>query len=208
MAIILTILTSTVQSQTERSVTEAKGLKVGTKAPMFLALDADSNIFSLKEAIHESPVVIIFYRGFWCPVCNKHLASIQDSLKMIEAKGVRVIAISPEKPEYLSKMASKSGAKYSLLYDEAYEISNAYDVTYKPTTMQLFTYNTFLGAKIKKTHTDSTQQLPIPATYLINKEGKIIWRQFDPNYKNRSSVKAILESIEANKSATKKPKTN
>ena len=186
-----------ITAQTTRSATEAEGLPVGVKAPVFNALDADSNTFSLEDALVESPVVIIFYRGFWCPVCNKHLGSIQDSLKMIEDAGAKVIAISPEKPEYLEKMSEKTGAEFTLLYDEDYEIADAYDVTFKPTSMQLFTYNTILGGKLKKTHSDDSQQLPIPATYIINQDGMIIWRQFDPNYKNRSSVAEILKALHA-----------
>ncbi len=60
----------------------------------------------------------------------------------------------------------------------------------------LFTYNTMLGAKLKKTHSDDSQRLPIPATYLIGTDGKIAWRQFDPDYKNRSSVADILQALE------------
>ena len=186
---------STMNSQTERNAKDAHGIDVGDNAPMFKAMDADTNQFSLEDAIKKSPVVIIFYRGFWCPVCNKHLGSIQDSLKMIEEAGAKVIAISPEKPEYLDKMAEKTGAQFTLLYDEDYKIANAYDVTFKPTSMQLFTYNTILGGKLKKTHSDDSQRLPIPATYIVNQKGIISWRQFDPDYKNRSSVKEILNAL-------------
>jgi len=184
------------KSQTERKVEEANGLNVGIQAPMFSAIDADSNLFVLSEEIKSGPVVIIFYRGFWCPVCNKHLSSLQDSLKLIEERGAIVIAISPEKPEFLDKMAEKTKAEFTLLYDENYKIADAYDVTYKPTGMQIFTYNVALGAKLKKTHTDETQRLPIPATYIINEDGVIIWRQFDHDYKKRSSVKEIIEVLD------------
>jgi len=193
---IITIMTiTTIRSQTEKSVEDAHGLPVGQSAPMFSAIDADNNLFSLEDALNKGPVVLIFYRGFWCPVCNKHLGSIQDSLKMIEETGAKVIAVSPEKPEYLDKMSEKSGAEFTLLYDEEYKIANAYDVTFKPGTMKLFTYNTFLGAKLKDTHSDESQRLPIPATYIVGQQGKTIWRQFDPDYNKRSSVNDILKAL-------------
>jgi len=160
-------------AQTEKSVTDVHGLDVGESAPMFKAIDADSIEFSLKEAMKKGPVVIIFYRGFWCLVCNKHLGSLQDSLKLIEKKGVQVIAISPEKPEYLDKMTEKTGTEFTLLYDEDYKIANAYDVTFKPMSSQLFTYNVVLGAKLKNTHSDESQRLPIPATYIVDQQGEI-----------------------------------
>ena len=196
LTILAFMISSTVISQEDRSAEDAKGLMPDEDAPMFSAVDAGNNTFSLEEALNEGPVVLIFYRGFWCPVCNEHLGQIQDSLQMIEERGVKVIAVSPEKPEYLDEMADKTGAEFTLLYDEGYIISNAFDVTFKPKTMQLFTYNNFLGAKLKETHSDDSQRLPIPATYLIGQDGKIAWRQFDADYKNRSSVKEILSAID------------
>jgi peroxiredoxin len=179
----------------DRKAKDAKGLVIGEKAPLFTAMDADSNLFSLLTALEEGPVVVIFYRGFWCPVCNKHLGDIQDSLKIIEDCGVRVIAVSPEKPEYLDVMEEKTGAEFTLLYDEGYKIADAYDVTFKPGAMTLFTYNIALGANMKETHSGDAQRLPIPATYLVDTDGRIAWRQFDPDYKSRSSVADILRAI-------------
>ena len=195
ITLIIIFNLSEIYSQTERDVNDAHGLSIETPAPMFRAIDADSNNFSLAEALKVEPVVIIFYRGFWCPVCNKHLSSLQDSLKLIEEMGAKVIAVSPEKPEYLDKMAEKTGAKFTLLYDEGYKIADAYDVTFKPTGMQLFTYNTVLGGNLKKTHSDESQRLPIPATYIVNQDGFIIWKQFDPDYKKRASVNDILKAL-------------
>jgi len=192
---IMLIMGTTVLSQTKRSADSAKGLEVGAKAPVFTALDADSVKFELDDALKTGPVVLIFYRGYWCPFCNKHLSQIQDSLKLITEKGATVIAISPQKPEYLDKMAEKTKAKFTLLYDEGYKIADAYDVTFTPESKQLFVYNTVLNAKLKKTHSDDTQRLPIPATYIINKDGKIVWRQFNPDYKKRSSVNEILNHL-------------
>ena len=107
--IILIILNMNLYAQNYRSANEAKGLNPGVQAPLFKAIDGSGTEFSLENALRKSPVVIIFYRGFWCPVCNKHLAQIQDSLQLISDKGAIVIAVSPEKPEYLDKMTEKSG---------------------------------------------------------------------------------------------------
>ncbi|NOZ47844.1 MAG: AhpC/TSA family protein [Chlorobi bacterium] len=178
-----------------KKVSDANGLNIGAKAPIFNAMDADSNIFSLQKALKSSPVVLIFYRGFWCPYCNRHLKQIQDSLQLIVEKGAKVIAISPEKPEYLGKMKKKTGVEFILLYDEDYKISDAFDVTFTPEKVQLLTYNVALNAKLKNTHSDSTQRLPIPATFIINQSGIIVWRQFNPDYKKRSTVKDILNNL-------------
>ncbi len=189
------ILGSNSFSQEARKAEDAKGLAIGQTAPDFSAIDADSAKFSLAKEMKKGPVVLIFYRGFWCPICNRHLSTIQDSLQQITQKGATVAAISPEKPEYLKKMEEKTGAKFRLLYDEGYKISNAYDVTFTPESKQIFVYNKLLGAKLKKTHSDESQRLPIPATYIIDKNGKIIWRHFDPDYKKRLTIKEILQNL-------------
>jgi peroxiredoxin len=182
-------------AQNARSVDDAKGLAVGVKAPLFKAIDADSTEFDLAGALKTGPVVLIFYRGEWCPICNKHLGQVQDSLNLITQRGATVIAVSPQKPEYLNKMAHKTGAQFKLLFDDGYKIADDYDVNFTPEKKQLHVYNLVLNAKLKKSQSDQSQRLPIPATYIISQDGVIIWRQFDPNYKNRSTVKEILENL-------------
>jgi len=190
------LLTMThLHAQDTRSAKEASGLTVGLEAPDFKAIDAEGNEFHLETALQSGPVVLIFYRGHWCPICNKHLGAIQDSLQLIQDKGATVIAVSPQNPEYLNKMADKSGAKFGLLYDEGYHIADAYDVTFAPEKKELVAYNTLLNAQLKKSQSDESQRLPIPATYIIGRDGVIAWRQFDPDYKNRSSVKEIIANL-------------
>jgi peroxiredoxin len=181
--------------QPKRTVNETNGLSVGMVAPLFSATDSNGDLFSLEETLKNGPVVIIFYRGFWCPYCNKHLAHLQDNLRSITEKGATVIALSPEKPEYLEKMVSKTGAKFMLLYDEEYKIADAFDLTFTPNSKQLFVYNYLLNGKLKKSHSDDSQRLPIPATYIIGTNGTIVWRQFDPDYKKRSTVKDIINNL-------------
>jgi peroxiredoxin len=181
--------------QVKRGVKEAKGLSVGKQAPAFKAIDANGNQFSLVEALKIGPVVLIFYRGHWCPFCSKHLKQVQDELIKLTKKGVTVVAVSPEKPEFQEKMAGKTGAKFALLYDEGYLIADAFDVTFTPKAPEIFIYNTFLSAGLKKTHSDESQRLPIPATYIIGQDGTIVWRHFDPDYKKRSSVADIVKNL-------------
>jgi peroxiredoxin len=78
-------------------------LFIGDKAPNFLALDQFEKRFSLKDRLENGPVTVVFYRGQWCPHCNRHMSNIQDSLKMILDTGASVIAITPEKGEKVDK---------------------------------------------------------------------------------------------------------
>ncbi len=182
--LILLIIFQSTAAQTYKTADDAQGLLPGTKAPVFTAMDSDGNNYSLKKALESGPVVMIFYRGFWCPHCNRHLSSIQDSLELIYETGATVIAVSPEKPEYLNETKEITGSEFTLLYDESYRISDAYDVAFLSSKKNLMKY-----------HSDDSQRLPIPATYIINEDGLITWRHFDPNYKKRSTVKDIIQAL-------------
>lgn len=178
-----------------KKVKEAKGLKVGSQAPDFSASDLNDNVFSLTNALEKGPVVLIFYRGQWCPFCNKHLKALEKNLEKIYGEGASVVAVSPEKSEFLKRTAHKTKASFSLLYDEDYKIAEAFDVAFRPTKFERAIYNKILKADLKNAHSDESQQLPIPATFIIGKDGKIAWRHFDPDYKKRSTVDDIVKNI-------------
>ena len=177
------------------SAEETVGILVGTEAPLFEAKDQNNETYNLEKALKIGPVVVVFYRGQWCPFCNRHLTDLQDSLQMIYDKGATLIAVSPQKQELAEKTVEKTGATFTLIYDEGYKIEDAYGVTFNPTKGQVKKYNTFLKANLDEAHSDDSERLPVPATYIIGQDGKIIWRHFNPNYKERSTVKEILEAL-------------
>ncbi|MCF8235594.1 MAG: redoxin domain-containing protein [Bacteroidales bacterium] len=76
LLIMGSLLITTLNAQEYRKAEEAEGLTTGSEAPLFVAADAQNKTFKLENALKEGPVVLIFYRGFWCPVCNKHLATM------------------------------------------------------------------------------------------------------------------------------------
>ncbi|PKP27182.1 MAG: alkyl hydroperoxide reductase [Bacteroidetes bacterium HGW-Bacteroidetes-2] len=178
-----------------RSIKEAKGLKVGDYVKNFNAKDIYEDKYNLSNALKNGPLVIIFIRGQWCPFCNKHLKQIQESLYLLYAYGASVVIVSPEKSEFIKKTIQKTGAEFTILYDEDYKIADTFDVTFRPDKMSLFMYNKFLGAKLKESHSDDSERLPIPATFILDIDGKIVWRQLDSNHKNRSKIEDILNNI-------------
>lgn len=191
------ILALTSFSQEYKSVNEVKGLAVGSKVKMFSTVDQSGKKYQLSRALQKGPVVLLFYRGQWCPVCNRYLSKLQDSLQQIYDKGATVIAVSPEKPENLEKTASKTKATFTLLYDKDYAISEAFDVVFKPSDMEIAMYDDRLKADLEHANTDTTKRLPVSATFIIDKNGIVVWRHFNPDYRIRASVADILEHIPA-----------
>ena len=94
-----------------------EGLFINSKAPDFKATDQYGQEIRLKDVLKDSLVVLIFYRGQWDPYCIKQLRKLEDSLQLIKDKGARLIAVCPEKPEFISKTIEKTKASYPLLYD-------------------------------------------------------------------------------------------
>ena len=169
-------------------------LFIGDKAPNFVALDQFEKRVSLTERLSNGPVIIVFYRGQWCPHCNRHMSQIQDSLQMILDAGASVIAITPEKGEKIEKTMKKSGADFSMVYDENHRIMDKYHVTFKLSGWKRFIYG-LGGINVNKASGNKDSALPVPATYIIAKDGTIYTSHFNEDYSERMQVTDMLTSI-------------
>ena len=172
-----------------------EGLFINSKAPDFKATDQYGKEVRLKDVLRDSLVVLVFYRGQWCPYCNKQLKKLEDSLQLIKNKGARLIAVTPEKPEFISKTIEKTNASYPLLYDKEMKIMKAYAVAFEVDEKTVSRYKNadidLAGANGQK----DKVYLPVPAVYVISKEGTILYRYFDADYKKRPSVQEIINNL-------------
>jgi len=174
---------------------QPKGLKVNDAAPDFSAKDQNGKVIHLKSQLEKKTVVIVFYRGQWCPFCNKELKALEDSLQLISSKDAIVLAVSPEKPENISRTIEKTKASYSILYDEGLKIMKSYEVAFPVDSITIAKYKTY-GIDFSAANGDANgANLPVPAVYIINKKGKIVYRHFDPDYRKRASIKEIVSHL-------------
>jgi len=171
-----------------------EGLFIALKAPDFKAKDQYGKEIRLKDLLKEGKVVLVFYRGQWCPYCNKELSRLQDSLQFIKDKGATLIAVSPELPENISKTVEKTNAEFSVLYDEKLKIMKAYDVDFELPQNTVTRYRN-AGLDVEKNNGANGNFLPVPAVYIIDKESTITYRFFDTDYKKRPSVKELLDNL-------------
>jgi peroxiredoxin len=172
-----------------------EGLFINSKAPDFKANDQYGNEIRLKDVLKDSLVVLIFYRGQWCPYCNRQLKRLEDSLRLIKEKGARLIAVTPEKPEFISKTIEKTKASYPLLYDKEMKIMKAYAVAFEVDDRTVSRYrNADIDLAAANGQKDKVY-LPIPAVYIISKEGSVIYRYFDSDYKKRPTVQEIIDNL-------------
>lgn len=171
-----------------------EGLFIASKAPDFKAKDQFGKEIRLKDLLKKGRVVLVFYRGNWCPYCNKALARFQDSLSYITDKGATLLAVSPEKQESVSETAAKTKATFSVLHDEGLKIMKAYDVAFEVPENTITRYKNS-GLDIEKNNGSNGRYLPVPAVFVIDKESTIRYRFFEFDYKKRPSVKEILEYL-------------
>ena len=178
--------------------TDAKvpqGLQVGSKAPGFAGRDNNGQSFDLYTNLKKGPVILKFYRGKWCPICNSHMSAFNDSVQYILQKGAQIVAITPELPPNSNEFAENTATEYPIISDPTNTIMNAFDVTFKVTDEYVAKIENSKGVNIAENNGNDNSYLPVPATYIIGQNGTIEFVHFDLNYRNRASVKEILEYL-------------
>ncbi len=171
-----------------------EGLFIGSKAADFKATDQRGNEIRLKDLLKKGKVVLVFYRGYWCPHCNRELSRFQDSIGLVLDKGATLIAISPETTDNISKTIEKTKAEFSILHDEGLKIMKAYDVDFEVPENTVTRYRN-TGIDLAEINGKNGTWLPVPAVYIIDKESTVTYRFFNQDYKKRPSVKEIVENL-------------
>jgi peroxiredoxin len=190
---LLTFLAISITALAQNTV-YPEGLKTGDKAPLFEGKENSGKTFSLKNQLAKGDVVIIFYRGQWCPFCNKELGRLNDSLSLIIDKGASVIAISPETFSNVEKTVEKTKASFPIISDSSMTIMKLYKVNFSVDEGTQKKYLEY-GIDFSKANGSNGANLPVPATYIIGKNGLVKYAFFDPDYRVRPSVKELLEHL-------------
>lgn len=172
-----------------------EGLFLNSKAPDFKAKDQNGNDMRLKDLLKKGKVVLVFYRGNWCPYCNRYLKQLEDSLAAIKDKGATLVAVTAELPENINKTIEKTGAEYPILFDEDLKIMKAYDVEFEVPANTLTRYRN-TGIKLDEINGRNGNFLPIPATYVIDKDQTVVYRFFNSDYKKRAPIDEILKAVD------------
>ena len=171
-----------------------EGLFINSKAADFKATDQNGTEIVLKDLRKKGPVVIMFYRGYWCPYCNKALRRMNDSLQLIKDKGATLIAITPEGKQGVDSTIAKTGATFSIITDEGMKISSNYGVNFKVDERTVGRYKN-AGIDLLALNHQKDAVLPVPAVYIINRDGAVTFRYFNEDYRKRIAVKDILQAL-------------
>jgi peroxiredoxin len=169
-------------------------LNVGDKAPNFTLKNAAGADISLYDRLDEGPVVLVWYRGGWCPYCNITLQRLQSELPNFEKHNASLIALTPEVPDSSLSTTEKNDLQFDVLSDVGHKVSEEYGVVFQLTDEVAARYEKSFG--LTEYNNDDSKKLPLAATYVIDTNGIITYAFLDADYRNRAEPKDIIEALE------------
>lgn len=170
-----------------------KALKVGDRAPDFELPNAAGKKVKLSELIARGPVIVTWYRGGWCPYCNIALRGFHKSLPEIRAAGASLVAISPETPDNSLSTAEKNHLDFEVLSDRGNKVAHAYGVAYKIPRVIMEQFKGRLD--LAKHNGDDSGELPLGATYVVDRGGVIRYAFVDADYRKRAEPYDVLVAL-------------
>lgn len=191
------------QEAVDRMVDRLKSHEAGTLAPgpgdlmpAFALPDETGRIVTLDALLADGPVAITFHRGHWCPYCRintRVLASVHDK---IVAEGGSIVAILPERQTFAAKLKADAGLRYPVLCD----MDNGYALSINLAIWvgdELQTLMGNSGRDLPRYQGNDSWILPIPATFVVAPNGRIVARFIDPDYRKRMAEEDLLEALRA-----------
>ncbi len=166
---------------------ENTSLKIGDTLPEFILPNANNETITSKSLLKKGKMIIAFYRGSWCPYCNLELRALQENLKKIKAQGVVLAAISPQSPDHSLTLIEKHNLQFEVLTDYNNNYAKQLGITFKLQDFVLPHYQA-LGINLSDFNKNEENTIPVPAVFLTDENGVIIYKFLDVNYMNRIDI--------------------
>ncbi len=188
---------NTMQAATQRLAATGiveSSLKAGDKMPAFSLPNALNEPVSSADLLEKGPLVINFYRGAWCPYCNLELKAFQDILPEISNLGAQLVAISPNLPDQSLSSVEKYALAFEVLTDTGNELSRSFGLVFTLDESLRPLYQQF-GIDLEAANGDSSFELPIPATYVVDTDGTIALAFVDADYSKRLEPDEVVAGL-------------
>ena len=165
----------------------------GEAMPPFILPDEDGRLVALTTLLQKGPVAVMFFRGHWCPYCRLNVRAVIQAEQRIKAMSAQVVAIMPETQEFTEKFKADAAVPFPVLTD----IDNGYALS--------LNLAIWLGAEIQsllsyqdmaKFHGNDGWMLPIPAVFVVGRDGRVKARFVDPDFRKRMEIDDLLEALE------------
>ena len=171
-------------------------LRVGDQAKDFRLPNASGGEQTLALLLKEGPLVISFYRGGWCPYCNLEFKALSDVLPKINQLGAKLIGISPELPDNSMSTKEKHQLPFDVLSDVGNKVAREYGIVMDVPPSMVPLYIKW-GLNVPRTNGDESWELPIPATYVIDEDGKVTFAFVNKNYTERCEPAEIIKALQS-----------
>ncbi len=164
----------------------------GDKIPDFSLPNASNKIITSKDILKNGKMIIAFYRGSWCPYCNLELRALQENLSKITAQKTTLVAISPQSPDNSLTLIEKHNLQFEVLTDAQNTYAKQLGISFQLQDFVLPHYQT-LGINLSEFNQDQENTLPIPAVFVVNESGIIVYKFLDVNYMNRVDIDELID---------------
>ncbi|KAL6695546.1 thioredoxin-like protein [Trichoderma pleuroticola] len=175
---------------------KSAAVQAGSTLPSFKLPNALGQEVTSESLLAKGPILITFYRGDWCPFCNLALRSLQSHLDAFKAKGVTVVAISPELPNTSLTTTEKNELKFEVLSDVGNKFARQLGIVWdQPKSVQTV-FDAF-SIDLKTRNGDDSLAVPVPTTLLVDAKGVVRNVHTDPDYMQRLEPTTALEWADA-----------
>jgi peroxiredoxin len=172
----------------------ARALQSGDQFPQLELTDQLGHVADLGLLMSCQPLVVTFYRGGWCPYCNLELRAYQQILPEIDRLGAQLAAISPETPDNTLSTAEKNDLTFMVLSDTKGRLADALGIRFE-LSPALRAYFKRVGHDLPTRNGDDGWSLPMPATYVVARGGRIEFAYVDPDYRKRIDPSAAIATL-------------
>jgi peroxiredoxin len=173
---------------------ETPGLQVGDRAPDFEAPDAHGSAVRLGDLLARGPVVLSFYRGAWCPICSLELRALREILPELRRAGASLVAVSPQAPDVSLGFVESLDLGFDVLSDVDQSVLAAYRLRFELAGPLRDLYEQF-GMALSDANADGSWGIPVPATFILDRDGIVRARHVDPDYRTRMEPADILAAV-------------
>jgi peroxiredoxin len=170
--------------------------KVGDRMPPFYLPDERGRFVALPEMIADGPLAVVVHRGHWCPYCRINTRTLAEAKPRIEAAGGQVVAIVPDRQRYADQIRDEGERKFPILVD----MDNGYAMSLNLVFWvgdEMGRFMAEAGIDLAEYQGNESWMVPVPATFVVGKDGVIRERFVDPDYRRRMTVEAMLAAFRA-----------
>jgi peroxiredoxin len=156
--------------------------------------DESGRLVSLKDLLAQGSAIVTFHRGHWCPYCRISINTLGKAQARIEALGARMVAIVPDREQFAAEMKQDSNVKFPILSD----VDNGYAMSLNLAIWvgdEMEEYMTKIGRRLPQYQGNDSWVLPIPATFVVARDGRVKARFVDPDYRKRMAVDELIAAL-------------